>query len=98
MEKFDKEKFIFESDSQNWNNILVLDKENVNETNDNYLQNLSNLLEKQAPLKKLNKQERKFQQKPWITKGLLVPIKNKNPIFRKYIRCQNKILKKDLHL
>ena len=54
-----------------------MDKENVNETIDNYLQNLNNLLEKHAPLKKLNKQERKFQQKPWITKGLQVSIKKK---------------------
>ena len=75
-----------------------MDKENVNETIDSYLQNLNNLLEKYAPLKKLNKQERKFQQKPWITKGLQVSIKKKNSIFRKYIRFQNKILKKDLHL
>ena len=42
---------------------LVLDKEN-NETIDNYLHNLNNLLEKHAHLEKLNKQERKFQQKP----------------------------------
>ena len=57
-----------------------MDKEDVNETFDNYLQNLleNNLLEKYAPLKKLNKRERKFQQKPWITKGLQVSIKKKN--------------------
>ena len=36
--KFDEEKFIFEFNSQDWDNILVLDKENVNETIDNYLQ------------------------------------------------------------
>ena len=54
-------------------------------------------MEKYAPLKKLSKQEKKFQQKPWITKGLQVPIKKKNSIFRKYIRCQNEISKKDLH-
>ena len=29
---------------------------------------------KNAHLKKLSKQERKFQQKPWITKGLQVSI------------------------
>ena len=57
-----------------------MDKEDVNETFDNYLQNLleNNLLEKYAPLKKLNKRERKFQQKPWITKGLQVSRKKIN--------------------
>ena len=58
--KFDEEKFILECNNQDWDNILVLDNENVNETIDNYLQNLNNLLGKHAPLKKLNKQERKF--------------------------------------
>ena len=46
---FDEEKFIFEFNSQGWDNILVLDKENVNEIIDNYLQYLNNLLEKHAP-------------------------------------------------
>ena len=45
--------FIFKSNSQNWDNVLVLDKENVNETVYIYLQNLNNLLKKHAPLKKL---------------------------------------------
>ena len=54
-----------------------MDKENVSETIENYLQNLHNQPEKHAPFKKLNKQERKFQQKPWITKGLEVSIKKK---------------------
>ena len=49
--KFDEEKFMFEFNCQDWDNNLVLDKENVNERIDNYLQNLNNLLEKHAPLK-----------------------------------------------
>ena len=56
--KFDEEKSIFEFNSEDW------DKENANKTIDNYLQNLNNLLEKYAPLKTLNKKERKFEQKP----------------------------------
>ena len=51
--KFDKEKFIFEYITQDCDNFLVLDKENVYETIDNYLANLKNLLEKHAPLKKI---------------------------------------------
>ena len=45
--------FIFNFNSQNWDDIFVLDKGNVNETVDIYLQNLNNLLKKHAPLKKL---------------------------------------------
>ena len=62
-------------------NILALDKENVNETINNYLQNLNNVLEKHAPFQKLNKQDRKFEQKLWITKGLQVSIKKQAQYF-----------------
>ena len=51
--RFDEEKLIFEFNSQDWDNILVLDKENVNETIDSYLQNLKNLLEKKCTFKKV---------------------------------------------
>ena len=39
------------------------------------------LLEKHAPLKRLNKQELQFHQKPWITQGLQISIKKKNTLF-----------------
>ena len=58
-EKIDEEKFIFEFNSQDWVNIIVLDKKNVNETIDNYLQNLNNSSEKHAPLTKLYLSKRK---------------------------------------
>ena len=47
--KIDVEKFISEFNCQDWYNILVLDKENVNEIIDYYLQNFNNLLKKHAP-------------------------------------------------
>ena len=55
------------------------------------------MLEKHAPLKRLNKQELKFEQKPWITQGLLISIK-KNTLFSIYIRCTESSHKKNLHL
>ena len=45
----------------------------------------------------MNKKENNFQQKSWITKGLQVSVKIKSFIFRKYIKFQTKISKKDLH-
>ena len=43
--------------------------------------NIDLLLEKHAPLKRLNKKELKFQQKPWKTQGLQISIKKKNTLF-----------------
>ena len=31
-----------------------------------------------APIKNLNKKDQKLKAKPWITKGIIVSIKNKN--------------------
>ena len=56
------------------------------------------MLEKHTPLKRLNKQELKFQQKPWITQGLQIFIKKKNALFSRYIRCKESSHKKGLHL
>ena len=44
-------------------------------------------LNSHAPLKKLNKKQRKFQQKPWITKGIQNAIEKKNRLFKNYIKC-----------
>ena len=63
LKKFDEEKFILEFNSQDWDNILALDKENVNEAIDNYLQSLNNVLQKQAPFKKIEQAREKVSTK-----------------------------------
>lgn len=50
-------KLVSEIRSEDWNNILDLDEENLNETIDNYLQNLNKIFQKNAASDKLNKQE-----------------------------------------
>ena len=47
---------------------------------------MNTLINSHAPLKKLNKKQRKFQQKPWITKGIQNAIEKKNRLFKKYIK------------
>ena len=45
------------------------------------------------PLKKLNKRQRKFQQKPWIRKEIKNLTEKKNRLFKKYIKCDKQITK-----
>ena len=47
---------------------------------------MNTLINSHAPLKKLNKKQRKFQQKPWITKIIQNAIEKKNRLFKKYIK------------
>ena len=53
-----------------WPNILKLDEENVNSTTNNFLDTINSVLNKYAPLKKVNKYKLRFKNKPWITSGI----------------------------
>jgi len=44
------------------------------------------IINKHAPLRNLSRREKQLQAKPWITRGLLTSIKNKNRMFRKCYR------------
>ena len=45
----------------NWNQFLQLNQNNVNITFENYVNTVNILINSHAPLKKLNKKQRKFQ-------------------------------------
>ena len=55
---FDQNLFISDFEDANWDEIIDVNKENVNLSLNNYLYNIDLLLEKHAPLKQLNEQER----------------------------------------
>ena len=57
-----------------------------------FLQKYSETLDKHAPLKKLSKKERKREQKPWITLGLIKSISKKRSLFKKLkkLKLKNK--------
>ena len=62
-----------------------------------YLSKIDSLLDTHAPFKKLNKKERKFLTKTWITQGLQNSIKKKNNIYSKFVKGKNKITKELYH-
>ena len=62
-----------------------------------HLLKIDSLLDTHAPFKKPNKKDLKFLTKPWITQGLQNPIKKKNNIYLKLVKCKNKILKEFHH-
>ena len=80
--KFDEEKFI--EDFNNFNFDYLNDsKQDVNSKFTRFLANLYDTAEKHALLNKFSKQDRTFQNKPWI-----------NSTIRKMIRVRDKLLKK----
>lgn len=68
--KFESNKFVFDFDQAEKEQILCGDKSDVNFLMNQYLSEIDGLLEIQAPIKKLNRKEMEFLNKPWITQGL----------------------------
>ena len=48
---------------------------------------LSKIINKHAPIQKASRKQRRFLQKPWLTKGLLISIKNKQKLNGTHLLC-----------
>ena len=68
--KFDRENFILDYFSDDWEDFLKIDELNVDNSTKICLDEINMLLDTSAPLKKINKYKLKFKSKPWITLGL----------------------------
>ena len=54
-----------------------------------FIDKITKLLDIHAPVKKLSHKEKKSLSKPWLTKGILQSIKQKNVLYRKFIRTKD---------
>ena len=72
-----------------WNELLQLDKNDVNYSLSSFLAKLEELLDKHLPWKKVTKVELKRKVKPWITEEIFRKIKLKSKTFKNYIKCKN---------
>ena len=64
---------------------------------DNFISTVNSVLDKHMPWKKMNKKDFKLESKPWITRGILISIKRRDTLLRKYIACPDGDRKVDLH-
>ena len=62
---------------------------NVNTIFESLYSKLTDVIDKHAPVKELSKKEIKFSSKPWITKGIKTSIKEKNRLFKKYLKTKS---------
>ena len=80
----------------NWEDFLEANKKNADLSMNKFLEKVNNLIYKHLPIKKLSKQETLQKEKPWMTKGLITSIKNKNIIHRKMLRAKDPTRKQEL--
>ena len=64
---------------------------------ESFITTVNSIIAQHAPLKKISAKEQKLRAKPWITKGILTSINNKNKTYRKYCRAKNQTRRDELH-
>ena len=67
--KFDRENYILDYFSAEWEELLKIDKLNADNSTKMYLDTINMLLDTYAPLKRINKYKLKFKSNPWMTLG-----------------------------
>ena len=72
-------------------------KQDVDLSYKKFLDEITKQLDIHAPVKKLSHKEMKSLSKPWLTKGILQSIKQKNVLYRKFIRTKD-LTKRELLL
>ena len=78
--KFDRENFILDYFSVDWEVLLKIDEKNVDNSTKMYLDRINMLLDTYAPLKRINRYKLKFKSKPWIKLDLQKSISAKNKL------------------
>ena len=95
--KFDRENFILDYFSVDWEVLLKIDEKNVDNSTKMYFDRINILLDTYAPLKRINKYKLKFTSKPWITLGLQKSISAKNKLLKTFINKKDPVLKEEFH-
>ena len=93
--KFDRENFILDYFSVEWEDLLKIDELNADNSTKMYLEKINMLLNTYAPLKRINKCKLKLKSKTWITLGLQKSISVKNKLLTNYINKRDPILKEE---
>ena len=91
--KFDRENYILDYFSADWEDLLKIDELNADNSTNIFLDKINILLDTYAP----QKYTLKFKSKPWIMLGLQKSISMKNKLLTNFINKKDPILKEEFH-
>ena len=83
---FDQENFILDYFSIDWNETLKIEEQNIDYSNEIFLNKINELVDNFAPYKITNKYKLKFKSKPWITTGLQKSVSVKYKLLSDFIK------------
>ena len=81
---FKEQNFLSDLKKIDWDTVFSDCKQDVDLSYKKFLDKITKLLDIHAPVKKLSHKEKKSLSKPWLTKGILQSIKQKNVLYRTY--------------
>ena len=94
---FKEQNFLSDLKKIDWDSLFSDCKQDVDLSYKKFLDKITKLLDIHAPVKKLSHKDKKSLSKPWLTKGILQSIRQKNVLYRKFIRTKD-LTKRELLL
>ena len=94
---YNKEELVADFLNINWNEIIAPQKMDSDYSFNRLILTVDSILDKHMPWKKMNKKDFKLESKPWITRGILRSIKQRDTLLKKYIACPEGDRKNELH-
>ena len=94
---FDRENFILDVLSIDWDKVTDINKGDPNESFNRFEATINPLIDKYLPLKKLSRKETKNYFKPWITLGIRNSIKRRDNLHKRYIKAKDNETKNNYH-
>ena len=77
---------------------MKIDKLNVDNSTQIYLERTNILLDTHAPLKRIDKYKLRFKSKPWIALGLQKSVLVKNKLLTNFINAEHPTSKEETHI
>ena len=86
---FNLKNFEREFSTIDWNEVIEVEKNDVNYSMEQFLSVFNKILDNHMPLKKVTNKQFKQRYKPWISDDILKKISEKAALFQKYIKSKN---------
>ena len=93
---FNGDAFLADYLNVNWDEVIDLNKIDVNFSMNNFMSKFNEILDIHMPLRKISNREFKQKYKPWVTNTILNKISEKHKLFKKYLNCKNDARKVEL--
>ena len=93
---FDANNFTTEYMNVDWDNVIEINKADVNHSLNSFLTKFNTILDTHMPLRKLSHKEFKQKYKPWVSNDILSKIKTKNKILTRIRKCTDAVRKSEL--